>query len=33
MEVVADTTVLIDIWRYQKTPDRLADLTVQRCFT
>lgn len=27
MEVMADTTVLIDIWRYGKTPRRLADLT------
>jgi predicted nucleic acid-binding protein len=27
MEVAADTTVLIDIWRYQKTPRRLVDLT------
>lgn len=27
MEIVADTTVLIDLWRYQKTPDRLSDLT------
>jgi predicted nucleic acid-binding protein len=27
MEVVADTTVLIDLWRYRKTPRRLADLT------
>ena len=27
MEVVADTTVLIDLWRYRKTPSRLADLT------
>ena len=26
MEVIADTTVLIDLWRYRKTPDRLADL-------
>ena len=27
MEVIADTTVLIDLWRYHKTPSRLADLT------
>lgn len=27
MELIADTTVLIDLWRYQKTPRRLADLT------
>lgn len=27
MEVIADTTVLIDLWRYRKTPRRLADLT------
>ena len=27
MEIVADTTVLIDLWRYRKTPRRLADLT------
>ena len=27
MEVMADTTVLIDIWRYGKTPRRLGDLT------
>jgi hypothetical protein len=27
MEVVADTTVLIDLWRYRKTPRRLSDLT------
>lgn len=27
MEVIADTTVLIDIWRYGKTPRRLDDLT------
>ena len=27
MEVVADTTVLIDLWRYRKTPRRLGDLT------
>ena len=26
MEVVADTTVLIDLWRYRKTPRRLGDL-------
>ena len=29
MEVIADTTVLIDLWRYRKTPRRLADLTGQ----
>jgi predicted nucleic acid-binding protein len=29
MEVVADTTVLIDLWRYRKTPRRLADLTAK----
>ncbi len=29
MEVVADTTVLIDLWRFHKTPRRLADLTTQ----
>lgn len=27
MEVMADTTVLIDLWRYQRTPRRLDDLT------
>ena len=27
MEVVADTTVLIDLWRYRKTPRCLSDLT------
>ena len=27
MEVVADTTVLIDLWRYRKTPRRLGNLT------
>jgi predicted nucleic acid-binding protein len=27
VEVIADTTVLIDLWRYRKTPRRLADLT------
>ena len=27
MEVIADTTVLIDFWRYRKTPRRLGDLT------
>ena len=26
MEIIADTTVLIDLWRYRKTPRRLADL-------
>ena len=26
MELIADTTVLIDIWRYRRTPQRLADL-------
>ena len=26
MEVVADTTVLIDLWRYRKTPRSLGDL-------
>ena len=29
MEVVADTTVLIDLWRYRRAPHRLADLTRQ----
>jgi predicted nucleic acid-binding protein len=29
MEVIADTTVLIDLWRYHKTPDRLADLSAR----
>ena len=29
MEVIADTTVLIDLWRYSKTPRRLADLTAK----
>lgn len=29
MEVIADTTVLIDLWRYRKTPRRLADLTAK----
>jgi predicted nucleic acid-binding protein len=29
MEVVADTTVLIDLWRYRRTPRRLADLTAK----
>lgn len=27
MEVIADTTVLIDIWRYRKLPRWLDDLT------
>ena len=26
MELIADTTVLIDIWRFRRTPQRLADL-------
>ena len=26
MEVVADTTVLIDLWRYRRAPRRLGDL-------
>lgn len=26
MELIADTTVLIDIWRFRRTPARLADL-------
>ncbi len=26
MEVIADTTVLIDIWRYQRKPKKLSDL-------
>jgi len=26
VEVIADTTVLIDLWRYRKTPGRLGDL-------
>ncbi len=26
MEVVADTTVLVDIWRYRRNPKRLKDL-------
>jgi len=29
MEVIADTTVLIDLWRYRKTPRRLGDLTAK----
>jgi len=29
MEIVADTTVLIDLWRYRKSPRRLADLTTK----
>jgi predicted nucleic acid-binding protein len=29
VEVIADTTVLIDLWRYRKTPSRLADLTAK----
>ena len=29
MEVIADTTVLIDLWRYRKTPRRLDDLTTR----
>ena len=29
MEVIADTTVLIDLWRYGKTPRRLADFTAK----
>jgi predicted nucleic acid-binding protein len=29
MEVIADTTVLIDLWRYRKTPRRLTDLTAK----
>ena len=27
MEVVADTTVLLDLWRHRRAPQRLADLT------
>lgn len=30
MELIADTTVLIDIWRYRRTPERLADL-MKKC--
>ncbi len=26
MELIADTTVLIDLWRFRRTPARLADL-------
>ncbi len=26
MELIADTTVLIDIWRFRRTPQRLTDL-------
>jgi hypothetical protein len=26
MELIADTTVLIDIWRFRRAPVRLADL-------
>ena len=29
MEVIADTTVLIDLWRYRKAPRRLGDLTAK----
>jgi predicted nucleic acid-binding protein len=29
MEVIADTTVLIDLWRYRKTPRRLAHLSAK----
>ena len=29
MEVVADTTVLIDLWRYRRTPRRVRDLTAK----
>ena len=29
MEVVADTTVVIDLWRYRRTPRRLRDLTAK----
>ena len=29
MEVIADTTVLIDLWRYHKTPTRLTDLSAK----
>ena len=29
MEVIADTTVLIDLWRYRKNPRRLSDLTAK----
>jgi len=29
MEVIADTTVLIDLWRYCKAPRRLGDLTAK----
>ena len=29
MEVIADTTVLIDLWRYRRTPQRLADLSAR----
>lgn len=27
MELIADTTVLIDLWRYRKTPRRILDLS------
>jgi predicted nucleic acid-binding protein len=27
MELIADTTVLIDLWRFRKTPGRILDLT------
>lgn len=27
MELIADTTVLIDLWRYRKTPHRIVDLS------
>jgi len=29
MEVIADTTVLIDLWRHRKTPGRLRDLSAK----
>lgn len=29
MEVIADTTVLIDLWHYRRMPQRLADLTAK----
>lgn len=29
MELIADTTVLIDLWRFREKPDRLSDLVHQ----
>jgi len=29
MELIADTTVLIDLWRFRKTPGRILDLSAK----